>query len=161
MLQHFDVTNRIIIELVAGGTVLVVARRCTAGWSGFGTGVACLVGERRLAYGGRMREAVGQQREVTLHGHRMTYRVAGDPDLPVVLLIHGITSSGATWDTVISALATDAHVIAPDLLGHGGSDKPSADYSLGALASSLRDLLERLGHDPVSYTHLRAHETDS
>jgi pimeloyl-ACP methyl ester carboxylesterase len=91
-----------------------------------------------------------QHREVTLHGHRITYRVAGDPNLPVVLLVHGITSSGATWDPVISALAEHAHVIAPDLLGHGGSDKPTADYSLGALASGLRDLLERLGHDRAS-----------
>jgi pimeloyl-ACP methyl ester carboxylesterase len=44
------------------------------------------------------------------------------------------------------ALAEHAHVIAPDLLGHGDSDKPQADYSLGALASGLRDLLEVLGH---------------
>jgi pimeloyl-ACP methyl ester carboxylesterase len=91
-----------------------------------------------------------QHREVTLHGHRITYREAGDPSLPVVLLVHGITSSGATWDPVISALAEHAHVIAPDLLGHGGSDKPTADYALGALASGLRDLLELLGHDRAS-----------
>jgi pimeloyl-ACP methyl ester carboxylesterase len=47
---------------------------------------------------------------------------------------------------VIPELAKHAHVIAPDLLGHGDSDKPQADYSLGALASGLRDLLEVLGH---------------
>jgi pimeloyl-ACP methyl ester carboxylesterase len=88
--------------------------------------------------------------EVSIHGHRITYRVAGDPRLPVLLLIHGITSSSATWDPVIAALAEHAHVIAPDLLGHGESDKPRADYSLGALASGLRDFLERLGHDRVS-----------
>jgi pimeloyl-ACP methyl ester carboxylesterase len=88
--------------------------------------------------------------EVTLHGHRMTYRVAGDPSLPVLLLVHGITSSSATWDSVIPALAEHAHVIAPDLLGHGESDKPQADYSLGALASGLRDLLEKLGHDSAT-----------
>lgn len=91
-----------------------------------------------------------RQTEVTLHGHRLAYRVAGDPDLPVVLLIHGITSSSATWDPVIPALARHAHVIAPDLLGHGDSDKPRADYSLGAFASGLRDLLEHLGHQRVT-----------
>ena len=85
--------------------------------------------------------------EVVLHGHRITYREAGDPSLPVVLLVHGLTSSSATWDPVIPALAEHAHAIAPDLLGHGRSDKPEADYSLGALATLLRDLLERLGHD--------------
>jgi len=88
-----------------------------------------------------------QHAEVVLHGHRITYRTAGDPALPVLLLVHGLTSSSATWDPVIPALAEHAHVIAPDLLGHGRSDKPETDYSLGALASLLRDLLERLGHD--------------
>jgi pimeloyl-ACP methyl ester carboxylesterase len=83
--------------------------------------------------------------QVTLHGHRIWYRSAGEPGSPVVLLIHGITSSSATWEPVIPALAEQAYVIAPDLLGHGDSDKPRADYSLGSLASMLRDLLEHLG----------------
>jgi pimeloyl-ACP methyl ester carboxylesterase len=90
------------------------------------------------------------QTHVTLHGHRVAYRVAGDPALPVVLLIHGITSSSATWDPVIPALAEHAHVIAPDLLGHGDSDKPTGDYSLGSFASGLRDLLDFLGHERVT-----------
>jgi pimeloyl-ACP methyl ester carboxylesterase len=89
-------------------------------------------------------EEAMRKTEVTLHGHRVVYRVAGDPALPVLLLIHGITSSSATWDPVIPALAEHAHVIAPDLLGHGESDKPTTDYSLGAFASGLRDLLEHL-----------------
>ena len=90
------------------------------------------------------------QQEVTIHGHRVVYREAGDPGLPVLLLIHGITSSSATWDPVIDELAQHAHVIAPDLLGHGDSDKPRTDYSLGAFASGLRDLLEYLGHERVT-----------
>jgi pimeloyl-ACP methyl ester carboxylesterase len=93
------------------------------------------------------REAMVQYREVSIHGHRITYREDGEPGRPVLLLVHGITSSSATWDPVIPVLAEHAHVIAPDLLGHGESDKPSADYSLGGLASMLRDLLERLGID--------------
>ena len=91
-----------------------------------------------------------RQTEVTLHGHRVAYREAGDPALPVLLLIHGITSSSSTWDPVIPALAEHAHVIAPDLLGHGDSDKPRADYSLGGFASGLRDLLDHLGHERVT-----------
>ncbi|MGZ4615925.1 MAG: alpha/beta fold hydrolase [Actinomycetes bacterium] len=86
----------------------------------------------------------------TLHGHRIAYRVAGDPDLPVVLLVHGLTSSSATWEPVMPQLARHAHVIAPDLIGHGDSDKPRADYSLGAFATSLRDLLEQLDHPRVT-----------
>ncbi len=91
-----------------------------------------------------------RQTDVTLHGHRVAYREAGDPALPVLLLIHGITSSSSTWDPVIPALAEHAHVIAPDLLGHGDSDKPRADYSLGGFASGLRDLLDHLGHERVT-----------
>jgi pimeloyl-ACP methyl ester carboxylesterase len=64
--------------------------------------------------------------------------------------VHGLTSSSATWDPVIPGLARHAHVIAPDLIGHGDSDKPRADYSLGAFATSLRDLIEQLGHDQVT-----------
>lgn len=89
-------------------------------------------------------------RETVLHGHRISYRAAGDPTSPVLLLIHGITSSSATWDKVIPALGQHAHVIAPDLLGHGSSDKPRSDYSMGGFASLLRDLLEHLGHDSAS-----------
>ena len=88
-----------------------------------------------------------RQTEVVLHGHRVAYRVAGDPALPVVLLVHGITSASATWDPVIPALAEHAHVIAPDLLGHGDSDKSRGDYSLGAFANMVRDLMTLLGHE--------------
>lgn len=91
-----------------------------------------------------------QRTAAILHGHRVAYRIAGDPGRPVVVLIHGITSSSATWDPVIPALAEQVHVIAPDLLGHGQSDKPRADYSLGGFATQIRDLLEYLGHERVT-----------
>jgi pimeloyl-ACP methyl ester carboxylesterase len=81
-----------------------------------------------------------------LHGHRVAYRTAGDPSKPVLVLLHGLTSSSATWEPVMPDLAEHAYVIAPDLVGHGSSDKPKSDYSLGAFASELRDLLEQLGH---------------
>lgn len=83
--------------------------------------------------------------ETTLHGHRVTYRTAGDSG-PVVLLVHGITGSSQHWAPVIDLLGSDFTVIAPDLLGHGESAKPRGDYSLGAYASGLRDLLALLGH---------------
>lgn len=78
-------------------------------------------------------------REVSLHGHRIVYRTAGSG--PALLLLHGITSSAATWKDVIPTLAKRYTVIAPDLLGHGQSAKPLGDYSLGAYASGVRDLL--------------------
>jgi len=88
------------------------------------------------------------EHELTLHGNRVRYLSAGSG--PPVLLIHGITSSADTWAAAISGLARRHTVIAPDLLGHGGSAKPRGDYSLGAYASGVRDLLAALGHDQVS-----------
>jgi pimeloyl-ACP methyl ester carboxylesterase len=86
-----------------------------------------------------------KRREIRLHGHPVSYREAGSG--PVVLLVHGITSSSGAWSDVIPALAEHHTVVAPDLLGHGGSAKPRGDYSLGAYASGLRDLLAALGHE--------------
>ena len=83
------------------------------------------------------------QHEIILHGQRVTYLETGaDSGGPVVILLHGLASSSQTWATVMPLLGTHAHVIAPDLLGHGLSAKPrSGDYSLGAYAAGLRDLL--------------------
>src|SRR5205823_7048135 len=66
---------------------------------------------------------------------------------PVIVLIHGITGSSLTWEEVIELLAECYTVVAPDLLGHGESAKPRGDYSLGAYASGVRDLLQAIGHD--------------
>jgi pimeloyl-ACP methyl ester carboxylesterase len=80
-----------------------------------------------------------QLRRATLHGHEVAYRMAGEG--PVVVLIHGMAGSSRTWRDVIPLLARDHTVIAPDLPGHGESAKPLGDYSLGAYASGLRDLV--------------------
>jgi pimeloyl-ACP methyl ester carboxylesterase len=92
----------------------------------------------------RLADLKPKQREITLHGHRVAYRTAGDG--PVLLLVHGITGNACQWDDVIPLLAERYHVIAPDLLGHGQSAKPRGDYSLGAYAAGIRDLLITLGH---------------
>jgi pimeloyl-ACP methyl ester carboxylesterase len=86
---------------------------------------------------------------VNLHGHRVSYRVAGEG--PVLVLVHGITSTNRTWASVLPKLAERHTVIAPDLLGHGQSAKPRGDYSLGAHASGVRDLLAALGHDRATF----------
>ncbi len=84
-------------------------------------------------------------RHVTIHGHDVGYRRAGDGDGETVVLIHGLAGSSRTWRGVMPSLATTHDVVAPDLLGHGDSAKPMGDYSLGAHASGLRDLLDALG----------------
>jgi pimeloyl-ACP methyl ester carboxylesterase len=87
--------------------------------------------------------ADGALRFRTVHGYRRALRVTGAG--PPVVLIHGIGDSSATWAPVIGELATRHLVIAPDLLGHGHSDKPRADYSVAAYANGVRDLLGVLG----------------
>jgi pimeloyl-ACP methyl ester carboxylesterase len=82
-------------------------------------------------------------RHVRIHGHDVGYRMAGSG--PALLLIHGLTGSSTTWREVMPTLAERFTVIAPDLLGHGESAKPRGDYSLGAFASGVRDLLVTLG----------------
>jgi pimeloyl-ACP methyl ester carboxylesterase len=78
-----------------------------------------------------------------LHGDRIAYRDAGAGE--TILLIHGMAGSSETWRAMIPQLAKKYRVVAPDLLGHGQSDKPRGDYSLGAFAVWLRDLLDELG----------------
>ncbi|OMC34875.1 hypothetical protein A5740_08760 [Mycobacterium sp. GA-1841] len=84
----------------------------------------------------------------TIHGYRRAFRVAGSG--PAILLIHGIGDNSTTWHSVQSTLAQRFTVIAPDLLGHGSSDKPRADYSVAAYANGMRDLLSVLDIDRVT-----------
>jgi pimeloyl-ACP methyl ester carboxylesterase len=79
----------------------------------------------------------------TIHGYKRAFVHVGRG--PVLLLIHGIGDSSDTWRHVIPELARDHTVIAPDLLGHGRSDKPRADYSVAGYANAMRDLLGVLG----------------
>ena len=96
-----------------------------------------------------MAAAGDELREITLHGHRVFFRSAGSG--PALVLVHGITSTSATWANVLPYLAERFTVIAPDLLGHGESAKPRGDYSLGAYASGIRDLLLALGHERATF----------
>jgi pimeloyl-ACP methyl ester carboxylesterase len=83
--------------------------------------------------------------QIELHGRRVIYRVAGSG--PPVVLIHGMLNSSSHWRSVALSLARDYTVVAPDLIGHGDSAAPRGDYSLGAHAASIRDLLAAIGID--------------
>src|SRR5215210_1820581 len=84
-------------------------------------------------------------KEILLHGHRVSYREGGSG--PVLVLVHGITSSSRSWEPLLPLLEEHFTVVAPDLLGHGDSAKPVGDYSLGAYACLVRDLMLTLGHE--------------
>jgi pimeloyl-ACP methyl ester carboxylesterase len=98
--------------------------------------------DKRSQWLGEARVEV-QSRQI--HGYRRAFRVAGAG--PPLLLIHGIGDSSRTWDEIMPTLARNHLVVAPDLLGHGDSDKPRADYSVAAYANGMRDLLSALGID--------------
>src|SRR4051794_10273723 len=89
-----------------------------------------------------------REEELELHGHSVSYRIAGEG--PPILLIHGVAGSSQQWEPVMRLLARDFTVLAPDLLGHGRSAKPRGDYSLGAYAAGLRDLIVALGIDDAT-----------
>jgi pimeloyl-ACP methyl ester carboxylesterase len=84
-------------------------------------------------------------RDIDLHGHRVVYRMAGSG--PPVLLIHGMINSSRHWREVALRLTDSYTVIAPDLIGHGDSATPRGDYSIGAHAASIRDLIAAIGID--------------
>jgi len=86
-----------------------------------------------------------QVKTAIVHGRSVSYLEAGEG--PVLLLIHGIAGTCENWREVIEPLARHHTVIAPDFPGHGGSEPGCGDYSIGALAAGLRDLLLALGHE--------------
>jgi pimeloyl-ACP methyl ester carboxylesterase len=86
--------------------------------------------------------------EVSLHGHRVNFNIAGQG--PPVVLIHGVAGRAGQWDQIVQLLAETHTLVAPDLLGHGESAKPRGDYSLGAHASGIRDLLVGLDIERAS-----------
>lgn len=95
-----------------------------------------------------MSESLHEVQYLTIHGHRRAFVKVGSG--PVLLLLHGLGCDHTTWSPVIDALAKRYTVIAPDLLGHGASAKPRADYSVGGYANGMRDLLTMLGVDKVT-----------
>jgi pimeloyl-ACP methyl ester carboxylesterase len=85
---------------------------------------------------------------ITLNGHRIAYRDDGVGE--VLLLVHGLSGDSSSWREVMPKLSRNYRVIAPDLLGHGQSDKPRGEYSPAIFAALLRDLLDALGIDKVT-----------
>ena len=84
-----------------------------------------------------------EMRYLEVNGDRIAYRDEGQGE--TLVLVHGMAGSSETWRDLIPRLARDYRVVAPDLLGHGASDKPRGDYSLGGFAVWLRDFMDALG----------------
>src|SRR5512142_380319 len=84
-------------------------------------------------------------RHLALHGHDVAYRLEGEGQ--TLVFLHGIAGDSRTWLEPMRRLAPRYRVLAPDLPGHGDSAKETGDYSLGAHANFVRDLLQALRID--------------
>lgn len=84
-----------------------------------------------------------------LHGHEVIYRTAGSG--PPLVIVHGMVNSSKHWRDVALRLAETHTVIVPDLIGHGDSAAVRGDYSIGAHAAVIRDLLSAIGVESASF----------
>ena len=87
--------------------------------------------------------------QLELHGHEVIYRTAGEG--PPVVLVHGMLNSSRHWRHVALGLADRHRVVVPDLIGHGDSATPRGDYSIGAHAAVIRDLLAALEIESATF----------
>ena len=83
------------------------------------------------------------------NGIRMAYAEWGDARGPPTLLLHGFTDSARSWSLIAPHLAADFRLIAPDLRGHGQSDKPSGCYTIPEMAHDVRLFISAMGVAPV------------
>lgn len=92
--------------------------------------------------------AVVRHQYATVDGRRLFYREAGRSDAPAIVLLHGFPTSSYMFRDLITRLADDYHVIAPDHLGFGYSEMPTVtefDYTFDDLARLTQGLLDQLG----------------
>ena len=84
----------------------------------------------------------------TVNDHKVFYREAGDPKSPTILLLHGFPTSSFMFRDLIPRLAGKFHVVAPDYIGFGQSDAPSAKefvYTFENLTDQVTELVDQLG----------------
>jgi pimeloyl-ACP methyl ester carboxylesterase len=80
----------------------------------------------------------------TVRGRKLFYREAGNPGAPTIVLLHGYPSSSHMFRELIPKVSDQLHVIAPDYVGFGYSDAPSASeftYTFDNLAEHVEELL--------------------
>ncbi|MEU0565605.1 alpha/beta hydrolase [Nonomuraea sp. NPDC005983] len=83
-------------------------------------------------------------REAGVNGIKIAYREEGDPGAPTLVLLHGRTADHNDWNGITQHFAARYHVLAPDLRGHGASERPG-EYPVPGMAEDVAALLGRLG----------------
>ncbi len=82
---------------------------------------------------------------------RLHYADWGNPDAPLLILLHGRLDHGRSWDWTARALLRDWHVVAPDLRGHGDSAwSPDGNYGFPAYLYDLSQLIAQFAPAPVT-----------
>ncbi len=87
-------------------------------------------------------------RTVKVDGLSIFYREAGPKDAPTILLLHGLPSSSRMFQPLLTRLADNYHLVAPDYPGFGHSDWPDPkqfDYTFDHIASVMDDFTQALG----------------
>jgi len=93
--------------------------------------------------------ADGAGRVLDLPGGDLHVTDRGPRDAPTILLVHCYTCSMDYWQRLQPLLVRDRRVIAVDLLGHGGSEKPDDGYSMEHQADTIAEALDALDAKPV------------
>jgi len=91
---------------------------------------------------------VDDDRVIETAGIQLAYRVSGSPGAPPLVLLHGLGDGAASWEGVAPAFARRWRVYAPDLRGHGRSDR-TGNYSVELMEADLLGFLDALGLDRV------------
>ncbi|MCW2860040.1 MAG: alpha/beta hydrolase [Actinoallomurus sp.] len=92
---------------------------------------------------------MSELRTIDTGGARLACRVAGDDAAPALVLLHALGEDGSTWAATARRLAGRYQVYAPDLRGHGHSDR-CPEYSFELMRDDVLGLLDTLGRDQVT-----------
>ncbi|WP_224447439.1 alpha/beta fold hydrolase [Haloprofundus salilacus] len=133
--------------------------RRAVGGAALGIG-AVAVANRMLTQGaGELEPAlIGEQRTYRWRGMNVAYTEAGDPDDPDLVLLHGINAAGSSGEfrEIFSELASEYHVVAPDLPGFGRSDRPPLRYSAALYEDFATEFLDEFDEPAVLASSLTA-----
>lgn len=95
-------------------------------------------------------QIVPQDKSVTVFGAKIRYLEMGDAAKPTVILLHGLGGNAENWQFNIAALAANYHVVAPDQIGFGKSDKPLLKYRVGTFVDFLDKFMSELKIEKAS-----------
>jgi pimeloyl-ACP methyl ester carboxylesterase len=94
--------------------------------------------------------AAPETKQVEVFGQKIVYVEAGSPANPTVILLHGLGGDSSNWAMTTPALAAKYHLVVPDQIGFGKSDKPIANYRVAMLVEFLDKFCQKLGIQKAS-----------